>query len=598
MRGSIQEKLLSVTGMVIALVMMTGVLQADAWWDAKWQYRKKVAFDTTDKGAGVKDNLTEVPVLLRLHAGNFTFANAKDDGSDIRFVGGDDKTPLKAQLEKYDPKLAIGLFWVKVPQIAGGSAQDSIWIYYGNNSVSAVPDDGGTYDATMAAAFHFDEKDGKPHDATAYANHAAEFSGKLGIPAAIGNGAAFNGSSDKLVIKRSPSLNFSKGFTFSTWLKPAGTSADARLFSWDDGSQSIVVGLDPAGAYCRITGGGKQAVTGKTPAITSQGWHHLAVSAEPGKRVVVYLDGREAAAAPLAGALPSPAAELAVGATLNGGGFYAGEMDEVEISSVARSAGWIGAAFGSQGQEGKLSAYQQEEAGGKGGGDNMTIHLMRIISRSISLDGWLVIGLCTGMLLLATYVFVRKFIALQRITKGNHAFLAVFAELDDPLALNEEEEAFQHSSLWRIYCAAYDEVQRCLERTNSSKKNTLSRAALNYVEAALDRANTNETKKLNAWMMVLTLGISGGPFWGLLGTVWGVMNTFASLAESGEASLAAIAPGVASALACTLFGLLVAIPALFAYTYLAAQMKNVNIDTRLFIEELNLKIEGNYGESA
>lgn len=107
-----------------------------------------------------------------------------------------------------------------------------------------------------------------------------------------------------------------------------------------------------------------------------------------------------------------------------------------------------------------------------------------------------------------------------------------------------------------------------------------------------------ESQKLNAWMIVLTLGVSGGPFWGLLGTVWGVMNTFASLAEAGEANLTAIAPGVASALACTLFGLLVAIPALFGYSYLVAQMKNLNIDTRLFMEEFALKVEGSYGESA
>jgi biopolymer transport protein ExbB len=96
----------------------------------------------------------------------------------------------------------------------------------------------------------------------------------------------------------------------------------------------------------------------------------------------------------------------------------------------------------------------------------------------------------------------------------------------------------------------------------------------------------------------MTLGISGGPFWGLLGTVWGVMNTFASLAESGEANLSAIAPGVASALACTLFGLFVAIPALFAYSYLTNRMKNLNADTHVFIDEYSVKVEGIYGERA
>jgi biopolymer transport protein ExbB len=62
--------------------------------------------------------------------------------------------------------------------------------------------------------------------------------------------------------------------------------------------------------------------------------------------------------------------------------------------------------------------------------------------------------------------------------------------------------------------------------------------------------------------------------------------------------LSAIAPGVASALACTLFGLFVAIPALFAYSYLTMRMKIINSDTRIFIDELHVKMEGTYGESA
>ena len=126
----------------------------------------------------------------------------------------------------------------------------------------------------------------------------------------------------------------------------------------------------------------------------------------------------------------------------------------------------------------------------------------------------------------------------------------------------------------------------------------MSRAAISIFETALDRASVKEVQELNSWMIVLTLGISGGPFWGLLGTVWGVMNTFGSLAEAAEANLSAIAPGVASALACTLFGLLVAIPSLFAYSYLITRMKKVNQDVRLFIDEFTGKVEEAYGDEA
>jgi biopolymer transport protein ExbB len=69
------------------------------------------------------------------------------------------------------------------------------------------------------------------------------------------------------------------------------------------------------------------------------------------------------------------------------------------------------------------------------------------------------------------------------------------------------------------------------------------------------------------------------------------MNTFASLAESSEANLAAIAPGVASALACTLAGLMVAIPALYAYSYLTGRMRDLNADVKMFIDAFIFMLE-------
>ncbi|MDA8086573.1 MAG: MotA/TolQ/ExbB proton channel family protein, partial [Nitrospiraceae bacterium] len=127
---------------------------------------------------------------------------------------------------------------------------------------------------------------------------------------------------------------------------------------------------------------------------------------------------------------------------------------------------------------------------------------------------------------------------------------------------------------------------------------SLTPSALNIFRAALDRANSEEARKMNAWMIVLTLGISGGPFWGLLGTVWGVMNTFASLAASGEANLTAIAPGVASALACTMAGLLVAIPSLFAASYITGWIKDLSADANVFLDEFILKLEEHRREAA
>jgi biopolymer transport protein ExbB len=586
-------KLVAVSLTALVLSLSGGISDAHAWWDAKWQFRKKISFDTTDKGAAIKDNVTDVPVLLRLHAGNFVFDNAKPDGSDIRVVASDDKMPLKFHIESFDTKKQIALVWVRVPQLAGAAASDAVWLYYGNSSVAAGQDAGGTYDTGQALVLHLNEADGTPKDSTGYSNHASEFTGKLGTAAIIGGGATFPGNGSKLVVKRAPSLKFDKGFTFSAWVNPAQAQADARLFSWEERGQGIVVGINGGRVFARV--GAAQVSAGAD--IAPKAWHQVAVTAEPGKRLTIYLDGKEAGTASMATSIPSPAAELAFGAALDGKNSFFGDMDEVQLASLVRPAAWLSATFNSQGQDGKLMTYGQEESG-KGGGENLTVHLMKVIAKSVTFDGWMVIGLCTSMLLLATYVFIRKFIALQNLIRANKEFSEAFDNIVDPLELDAESDEHEDSSIFRIYRAGYKEIARWTNKQDPDSSKGMSRAAISIFETALDRASVREVQELNSWMIVLTLGISGGPFWGLLGTVWGVMNTFGSLAEAGEANLSAIAPGVASALACTLFGLLVAIPSLFAYSYLITRMKKVNQDVRLFIDEFTGKVEEAYGDEA
>src|SRR5262245_21666076 len=104
---------------------------AKAWWNDDWQLRKKITIDASASGANITDPIGTTPVLIRLHVGNFRFSSAKDDGSDLRFVAGDDKTPLKSHIEKYDSLLGEALVWVAVPNVQAG-AKSEIWLYYGD----------------------------------------------------------------------------------------------------------------------------------------------------------------------------------------------------------------------------------------------------------------------------------------------------------------------------------------------------------------------------------------------------------------------------------------------------------------------------------
>jgi biopolymer transport protein ExbB len=560
---------------------------AHAWWDGKWKYRKKIVLDTTPQGADIKEALTDFPVLVRLHSGNFTFANAKSDGTDIRFTAADDKTPLKYHIERYDPAEEMVLIWVKVPRLAA-SGQDFIWVYYGNGAASDGQDSGGTYDTSQLAVYHLGEKEGISRDATSYKNNGKEFTGTLGAPCAIGRGITLNGEGDRLTIAKSPSLSFSKGFTFSAWVRMMRPQADGRLFSWEDGKQSVVIAVDGTTLRCDVSGR-------KTAAELPQGkWVHVAVTAD-GKTLSLYTDGRERSQQKLAGAMPEPAADIVVGGSLLGKHGFIGAVDEVGIAGVARSSAWVHADAVGQGPETPLLSYLDEESA-SGGTESLTIHLLVVTARAITLDGWLIIGAIVIMIALTWILFLNKFMTLRKLKKDNAAFSEVFAGSGGLRAANEE--GFPDSSLFRVYAAGLDELERRLRKMTEAGLTHLPGHAMTAFEAALGKAAMQESKKNTAGLLLFTLSISGGPFMGLFGTVWGVINTFAGVAEAGEANLAAIAPGVASALACTLMGLMLAIPALFQYSYLSAEIKHITSDMNVFMDEMTNRVEEEYGGRA
>jgi biopolymer transport protein ExbB len=96
----------------------------------------------------------------------------------------------------------------------------------------------------------------------------------------------------------------------------------------------------------------------------------------------------------------------------------------------------------------------------------------------------------------------------------------------------------------------------------------------------------DENQKLDKWMVILTIAISGGPFIGLLGTVVGVMTVFGGVAMAGDVNVNAIAPGIAAALLATIAGLACAIPSLFGYNYLNGRISALADQMRVFVDRL------------
>ena len=95
------------------------------------------------------------------------------------------------------------------------------------------------------------------------------------------------------------------------------------------------------------------------------------------------------------------------------------------------------------------------------------------------------------------------------------------------------------------------------------------------IERAMRAALSLEVKRLQTGLPLLATSGSTAPFIGLFGTVWGIMNSFSSIAKSQDTSLAVVAPGIAEALFATAIGLVVAIPAVMAYNKLTSDVGRI-----------------------
>ena len=114
---------------------------------------------------------------------------------------------------------------------------------------------------------------------------------------------------------------------------------------------------------------------------------------------------------------------------------------------------------------------------------------------------------------------------------------------------------------------------------------------MGHVESAVQRALAEQIIRYEAKMVLLGSIVTGAPFLGLLGTVWGVMDAFGGMAGAGSASLQSLAPGVSGALLTTVAGLLVAIPAVFGYNYLLQQTKISVVEMENFASTVADRIE-------
>ena len=179
-----------------------------------------------------------------------------------------------------------------------------------------------------------------------------------------------------------------------------------------------------------------------------------------------------------------------------------------------------------------------------------------------NMAGKIVIFVLFGLSIYAWAVIAQKYSELNRLRKLNARHEKKINEL--PCLLHYDDALFkgEGSPYLRLVSKAMEAYRRH-ERSGSDNR----AARIGQVENAIKRTLSELTDRYEDKMIYLATIVSGAPFLGLLGTVWGVMDAFGSM-EKGGASIEQLAPGVSGALLTTVAALIVAIPTVFIYNFL------------------------------
>lgn len=169
-----------------------------------------------------------------------------------------------------------------------------------------------------------------------------------------------------------------------------------------------------------------------------------------------------------------------------------------------------------------------------------------------------------------------KFRQVYRANSQSEKFLDFFWKVKKFDSINAQLDRFTDSPLAVLFSEGFSELKKLMEKGEEREDPEVISTDLGGIEnisRALRRATTSEITRLEKYLTFLATTGSTAPFIGLFGTVWGIMTAFKGIGETGSASLAVVAPGIAEALIATAVGLVAAIPAVMGYNHFQHKIK-------------------------
>ena len=180
------------------------------------------------------------------------------------------------------------------------------------------------------------------------------------------------------------------------------------------------------------------------------------------------------------------------------------------------------------------------------------------------------------------FIVGRRF---RRSENASKRFMAAFRRAKRLADVQAATGQATESSLVGLFKAGYAEIEAQMAHAHGSA----TIRSLDSVERSLLRASRIESARLSRYVPFLATTAAATPFIGLFGTVWGIMDAFATIGSMGTTSIVAVAPGISEALINTAAGLFAAIPALLAYNQFVQRLRQARGEMEDFtLEFLNL----------
>jgi hypothetical protein len=345
-----------------------------SWWDNSWPYRKRIALDHTEVSA----SLTGFPVLIDTTDSDLA-SKAQSDGDDIVFTT-ETGTKLNHEIEFYNASIGHLIVWVRVPSLSS-SVDTVLYMYYGNAGASSQENVAGVWDSNFMMVQHLSETSGTHYDSTANDNDGTVSGAVQGVSGKIDGADDFDGTNDEVSIPHSNTLTgFTGAMTVSVWvrlddvnsrqtmLNKYNTTNNQRGWALDYTINQPSAGQNACGLIVSSNGVTYESFFAPYTASAGQ-WVHVAAVWTPNQTSIpFYINGVQISGNGTQGVTVPSIFNNTLESLYFGRSYPTtperyldGTIDEVQLSNVARSSGWLATSYNNQRDPSSFYSIGNEE---------------------------------------------------------------------------------------------------------------------------------------------------------------------------------------------------------------------------------------------